>query len=46
LEDVAAVYIKGLTFGEQQDFLPFIASPWQPGVSGTPNRMIFAVVRK
>jgi 2-polyprenyl-3-methyl-5-hydroxy-6-metoxy-1,4-benzoquinol methylase len=46
LPDVGAVYVKGLTFAERQEFLPLVASPWEDSVLGTPNRMIFAVVRE
>ena len=46
LPDVSAVHVKSLTFAERQEFLPMVASPWQSSVLGTPNRMVFALVRE
>jgi hypothetical protein len=38
--------VKGLTFQENQHFLPYSASEWDEVVQGTPNRIIFVLIRK
>jgi SAM-dependent methyltransferase len=45
LSPVEGLWIKGLTFREDQRFLPYSASDWGPDVDGTPNRILFAIVR-
>jgi 2-polyprenyl-3-methyl-5-hydroxy-6-metoxy-1,4-benzoquinol methylase len=46
LFEVQEVYVKGLTFQGNQHFLPYSASEWDEVVQGTPNRIIFVLIRK
>ena len=45
LPGAAALQMTGLTFNEDQRFLPYSASAWSNEVTGTPNRLIFAIIR-
>jgi len=37
---------SGLTYLEDQSFLPYSASPWASEIVGTPNRIVFALLRQ
>jgi 2-polyprenyl-3-methyl-5-hydroxy-6-metoxy-1,4-benzoquinol methylase len=41
----SALYMKGLTYLEDQTFLPYATSDWSPEIHGTPNRIVFAMLR-
>ena len=43
LPGCSAAYFKGLTYLEDQTFVPYRASDWAPEISGTPNRIVFAI---
>jgi 2-polyprenyl-3-methyl-5-hydroxy-6-metoxy-1,4-benzoquinol methylase len=45
LPGCTALYFKGLTYLEDQTFLPYRSSDWAPELSGTPNRIVFAMLR-
>ena len=46
LPDVDSIFMKGLTFRDDQRFLPYIDSKWDTFLFGNPNRIIFAVIKK
>lgn len=46
LPGCSALYMKGLTYLEDQTFLPYTASGWGSEISGTPNRIVFAMLRQ
>ena len=41
-----AIYMRGLTYLEDQTFLPYAASDWKREITGTPNRIVFALLRE
>jgi 2-polyprenyl-3-methyl-5-hydroxy-6-metoxy-1,4-benzoquinol methylase len=41
-----ALYMKGLTYLEDQTFLPYRASDWGREIHGAPNRIVFAMLRE
>jgi 2-polyprenyl-3-methyl-5-hydroxy-6-metoxy-1,4-benzoquinol methylase len=41
----SAWYMQGLTYLRDQTFLPYAASDWGPQIHGTPNRIVFTMVR-
>ncbi|MBZ5610773.1 MAG: methyltransferase domain-containing protein [Acidobacteriia bacterium] len=45
LPGCSEVIFKGLTYLEDQHFLPYVASAWGPSISGTPNRIVFTLLR-
>jgi 2-polyprenyl-3-methyl-5-hydroxy-6-metoxy-1,4-benzoquinol methylase len=45
LHDVQDLQIRGLTFQEDQHFLPYTVSEWSGKVQGTPNRIVFVLQR-
>jgi 2-polyprenyl-3-methyl-5-hydroxy-6-metoxy-1,4-benzoquinol methylase len=45
LAGCSEVIFRGLTYLEDQRFLPYLASAWGPEISGTPNRIVFALLR-
>jgi len=45
LPNVQAVWLKGLTFREDQSFQPYSASDWNKSLAGVPNRIIFTFIR-
>jgi SAM-dependent methyltransferase len=45
LDPVAGFWMKGLAFREDQSFLPYGASDWGTKLNGSPNRLVFALVR-
>lgn len=45
LADVEELRIKGLSFRDDQHFLPYSESDWEETVQGTPNRIIFSLIR-
>ncbi|HTS48132.1 MAG TPA: class I SAM-dependent methyltransferase [Bryobacteraceae bacterium] len=46
LPDFSALYLRGLTYLEDQSFLPYSASPWGTEIVGTPNRIVFSMLRQ
>jgi 2-polyprenyl-3-methyl-5-hydroxy-6-metoxy-1,4-benzoquinol methylase len=45
LPDMRDFWIRGLTFQADQYFLPYWASEWGKEIAGTPNRLVFCVLR-
>lgn len=45
LPGCSALYMKGLAYLEDQTFLPYADSSWGAEISGTPNRIVFAMLR-
>ncbi len=45
LPDVQEIMMKGLYFREDQHFLPYQASDWVTQLEGTPNRIVFVILR-
>jgi 2-polyprenyl-3-methyl-5-hydroxy-6-metoxy-1,4-benzoquinol methylase len=45
LPGCSQLFMKGLSYLEDQRFLPYAASMWAPEISGTPNRIVFALLR-
>jgi SAM-dependent methyltransferase len=45
LTPVRGVWMKGLAFRKDQSFLPYGASDWGAELNGTPNRLVFAILR-
>ena len=45
LPDVQDIRVKGLVFASDQQFLPYEASEWNAVAKGTPNRLVFSVLR-
>ena len=45
LADIQEIWMRGLTFQEDQDFLPYFAGSWDKTIQGTPNRIVFVIVR-
>jgi 2-polyprenyl-3-methyl-5-hydroxy-6-metoxy-1,4-benzoquinol methylase len=41
----SAVFMKGLTYVEDQSMAPYAVSGWAKEISGTPNRIVFAMLR-
>lgn len=46
LSDVQDLRLKGFSFRDDQHFLPYTESDWETTVQGTPNRIIFCLIRK
>ena len=46
LPDCSALYLRGFTYLEDQSFLPYSTSPWGTEIVGTPNRIVFAMLRQ
>lgn len=44
LPGCSALFFQGLTYLEDQRFLPYAASGWSTEISGTPNRIVFALL--
>lgn len=40
-----ALYMKGLTYLDDQQLVPYAVSSWGEGITGTPNRIVFAMLR-
>ncbi len=46
LPGCSALHMRGLTYLQDQSFLPYAASAWGPDITGTPNRIMFAALRE
>jgi len=46
LPGCAGLYMRGLTYLEDQTFLPYRASDWAAEITGTPNRIVFVLLRE
>jgi 2-polyprenyl-3-methyl-5-hydroxy-6-metoxy-1,4-benzoquinol methylase len=45
LDGLSALHLRGLTYLEDQTFVPYAVSAWGSEISGTPNRIVFAMLR-
>jgi hypothetical protein len=45
LPGCSELHMKGLAYREDQAFVPYSTSGWESDITGTPNRIVFALLR-